>query len=140
MVDYETVSQNAVRHGFPAVQLVGCLFHLGQCFWGKVQELPQWRTAIRDDDNIRDHVKKLLALSFVRSVDNTNALGMLVKGCLGGIDPVPQYWVDNYIGGQRPNGRAEPRFEYGNTETFDYLRGLAYLKLYLISLNVTNSM
>src|SRR6218665_1314816 len=37
--DYEKATQNAIRHMFPNARLVGCLFHLGQCLWRKVQEL-----------------------------------------------------------------------------------------------------
>ena len=46
----------------------------------------------RDDENIRVHVKMLLVLSFVSSVDVTNALEMLVESCSREIDPV----LDDY--------------------------------------------
>ena len=39
MADFEKASQNAVRQVFPTVQMVECLFHLGQCLWRKVQDL-----------------------------------------------------------------------------------------------------
>ena len=52
----------------------------------------------RDDENIRVHVKMLLALSFVPSVDLTNAFEMLVENCL------------REIGRQRRNHREESWF------------------------------
>jgi len=38
MTDFEKVCQNAIVACFPTTQLVGCLFHLGQCLWRKVKE------------------------------------------------------------------------------------------------------
>ena len=80
----------------------------------------------RVDENIRVQVKMLLALSCVSSVDVTNELEMLVESCPREIDPVLDYWEDNYIVRKRQNLRAESRFAYGNTETLDYLLGIAY--------------
>ena len=107
MADFETAIQNAVRHVFPNFQLVGCLFHLGQCLWRKVQEL-HLADRYRDDENIHVHVKMLLAISFVPIV--TNALEILVESCPREIHPVLDCWEDNCIGRQSRNRRAEPRF------------------------------
>ena len=60
----------------------------------------------RDDENIRVHVKTLLAVSCVPSFDVTNAFEILVESfhtCLREIDPVLDYWEDNYIGRRRRN-------------------------------------
>ena len=109
MADFEKASQNAVRHVFPAVQLVGCLFHLSQCLWRKVQEF-HLAERYRDDENFRVHVKMVLALSFVPSVDVTDAFEMLVESSPREMEIVFDYWEDNYIGRQRRNRRAAPLF------------------------------
>ena len=109
MADFEKASQNAVRHVFPAVQLVGCLFHLSQCLWRKVQEF-HLAERYRDDENFRVHVKMVLALSFVPSVDVTDAFEMLVESSPREMETVFDYWEDNYIGRQRRNRRAAPLF------------------------------
>jgi hypothetical protein len=109
MADFEKASHNAVRQVFPAVQLVGCLFHLGQCLWRKVQDL-HLADRYRDDENFRSHVKMILALSFVPSADVANAFEMLVESCPREVDPILDYWEDNYIGRNRRNRRAAPLF------------------------------
>ena len=109
MADFEKASQNAVCQVFPTVQLVGCLFHLGQCLWRKVQDL-HLVNLYRDDKNVRIHVKMLLALSFVPTTDIMEAFEMLVESCPRQLDPVLDYWEDNYIGRQRRNRRAAPLF------------------------------
>ncbi|GFR65073.1 gamma-tubulin complex component [Elysia marginata] len=38
-VDFETSVTNAVKELFPATQIKGCCFHLGQAWWRKIQEL-----------------------------------------------------------------------------------------------------
>ena len=38
MSDYEKASQNACANVFSEARLVGCLFHLGQNLWRKVQD------------------------------------------------------------------------------------------------------
>ena len=60
-------------------QLPGCLFHLGQYLWRKAQELHPADSYL-DNENIRVHVKMLLALSCVSSINVTNALEMLKVG------------------------------------------------------------
>ena len=51
MADYEKASQNACAIVFPGVQMSGCLFHLGQNLWRKVQEF-NLAAAYRDDENV----------------------------------------------------------------------------------------
>ena len=80
----------------------------------------------RDGENIRVNVKMLLALSFVPSIDITNAFEILVESCPGIIDPV------RLLGRQlHSKTRTEPQSS-DNRDTFDYLRGIAH--------NLTNLM
>ena len=107
------MSQNAVRHGFPALQLVGCLFHLGMFMKESTATSSGIVTMKTSVSMLRSF---WLLFGFVASVDNTNALEMLVESCPTGIDPVlVDYWEDNHFGRQRRDLRAEPRFAYGNT-------------------------
>ena len=109
MSDYEKACQNAIQASFPDAQLVGCLFHLGQCLWRKVQDL-QLTERYRDDENFRMHVKMLLALSFVPVEDVINAFDQLTDECPGELQPLVDFWEDNYIGRKRRTRRGNPRF------------------------------
>jgi hypothetical protein len=80
MSDFEKASQNAVERAFPATAIVGCLFHLGQSLWRKVQQLNH-AEEYRNDDDFRIHVKMLLALSFVPPVDVYTLFNELVVDC-----------------------------------------------------------
>ena len=113
MADFEIASQNAVRHGFPW----DAFSILANVFGGKCRNFI-WQT------NIHVHVKMLLALSCVPSVDVTNAFEMLVESCPREVDPVLDYWEINYIIRKGQNFRVESRFAFGNTETLDYPRGI----------------
>lgn len=109
MSDFEKASQNACSSVFPGAQLVGCLFHLGQNLWRKIQQL-NLTTAYRDDEHLRMHVKMMLALSFVPVADVPAAFDVLVDDCPPLMMPLTEYWEDTYIGRQRRGRRANPRF------------------------------
>ncbi|CAK1591269.1 unnamed protein product [Parnassius mnemosyne] len=107
--DFEKAIQNAVCQVFHGVQVMGCLFHLGQCLWRKIQEL-HLVEEYRNDENVRMHLKMLLALSFVQEGDVITAFEELTESCPREIDAVIDYWEDTYIGRQRRNRRADPKF------------------------------
>jgi hypothetical protein len=109
MSDFEKASQNAVERVFPATEIVGCLFHLGQSLWRKIQQLNHV-DEYRNDDNFRIHVKMLLALSFIPPVHVDTAFDELAVNCPPAMGDVIDYWEDNYIGRRRLNIRANPRF------------------------------
>ena len=109
MSDYEKASQNAISHVFPNTQLIGCLFHLGQSLWKKVQSL-HLDNLYRDDENIRIHIRMLLALSFVPLQDVPLAFETLADDSPQEIVALLDYWEDNYVGRQRRNKRAQPRY------------------------------
>jgi hypothetical protein len=67
-MDYEKACQNAIMCVFPESNIAGCLFHLGQCLWRKVQQLGLV-VSYREDESVRLHVKMLIALAFVPVVD-----------------------------------------------------------------------
>lgn len=109
MSDFEKASQNAVGQAFPAAEIVGCLFHLGQNLWRKVQQL-NLANAYKNDENFRTHVKMLLALSFVPPADVAAVFDELVQQCPPEMADLIDYWEDNYIGRMRLNTRVNPRF------------------------------
>ena len=107
--DFEKASQNACAAVFPRAQIVGCLFHLGQNIWRKVQQF-NLATAYRDDEHLRMHVKMILALSFVPVADVPAAFDDLIDSSPPLLAPLTDYWEDIYIGRQRRGRRANPRF------------------------------
>lgn len=109
MSDFEKASQNAVRRAFPASESVGCLFHLGQNLWRKVQQLNH-ENEYKNDENFRMHVKMILALSFVPIVDVGTVFDELALNCPPAMGDLIAYWEDNYIGRMRLNVRVSPRF------------------------------
>lgn len=109
MADYEKASQNACVHVFPAVKVVGCLFHLGQSLWRKVQEV-HLADEYTNDADIRIHVKMILALSFVPPTDVASAFEDLVDDCPQQLQPITDYWEDVYIGRRRRRSRNRPLF------------------------------
>lgn len=109
MSDFEKAIHNACSVIFPEAQLVGCLFHLGQNLWRKVQQL-NLATAYRNDMHLRMHVKMMLSLSFVPVSDVPAAFEDLVDDCPPLMVPLTEYWEDTYIGRQRRGRRANPRY------------------------------
>lgn len=107
--DFEKAIQNAVSQVFHGVQVTGCLFHLGQCLWRKIQEL-HLVEEYRNDENVRMHLKMILALAFVQEGDVITAFEELTDSSPREIDAVIDYWEDTYIGRQRRNRRADPKF------------------------------
>lgn len=41
MTDFERAAKNAFKVAFSDTKQSGCLFHLGQCFWRKIQQLSE---------------------------------------------------------------------------------------------------
>lgn len=109
MSDFEKAIQNAAARVFNGVEIVGCLFHLGQSLWRKVQQCGLTEE-YQNNENVRQHTKMLLSLSFVPVDDVIMAFEELAENCPNSLDPIINYWEDNYIGRIRRNRRASPRF------------------------------
>ena len=80
------ISPNATIAGC-FTKIAGCFFHLGQCLWQKIQE-HGLAASYRDDDDIRQHAKMLLAVSFVLLEDVANAFDELSEVCPDALIPV----------------------------------------------------
>ncbi|KAL3886733.1 hypothetical protein ACJMK2_026711 [Sinanodonta woodiana] len=94
---------------FTNAHAVGCLFHLGQCIWRKVQELGLSQL-YNDNEEFRMAVKMMLALSFVPVNDVVASIDDLMDASPEEIVPLADYFEDTYIGRRRRNRRANPRF------------------------------
>ena len=64
----------------------------------------------RDDEHFRMHVKMLLALNFVPVEDVITAFDQLTDECFDELQPLVDYWEDNYIRRIRRNRRGNLRF------------------------------
>lgn len=66
ITDFEIGVLVAIRETFVDVDHSGCLFHMGQCLWRKIQKLPQLHRAYQDDlENMRAKMRCFQALTFV---------------------------------------------------------------------------
>ena len=109
MSDFEKASQNAIERVFSNTQIIGCLFHLGQSLYRKVNQLNH-SDEYKNDINFRIHIKMLLALSFVPPLDVATVFDELCLDCPPAMGDVIDYWEDTYIGRMRVNVRVNPRF------------------------------
>lgn len=97
MADFKKAVHNAIQHVFPGAHLDGCLFHLGQCLWRKVQELGLSQL-YQDNEEFRMAVKMMLASSFVPSNDIAVSLEESVEADPEEIMPLADYCEDTNVG------------------------------------------
>ncbi|BFZ03225.1 hypothetical protein BsWGS_06264 [Bradybaena similaris] len=109
LIDFEMATKNALSSVFPNVTILGCLFHLGQSLWRRIQN-EGLSGAYRDDENVKMYSKMLIALSFVPLEDVGAAFDELNKSRPDNLENVYNYWEDNYIGRLRRHCRASPLF------------------------------
>lgn len=113
MMDYEKAVINAARRSFVSVDIKGCLFHLNQSIWRKIQSEAQGVIQYNEDENVRMALKCLMALSFVPECDVV-ASYRLLQGEVGVendlINVVFDYFEDVYIGRMRGEATRAPQF------------------------------
>nr|XP_033788082.1 uncharacterized protein LOC117354520 isoform X1 [Geotrypetes seraphini] len=109
LMDFERASLQAVSRVFPNSSVSGCLFHLGQSLWRKIQD-EGLTSNYRDDENVRLYAKMLLALSFVPPENVGDCFEELDDKRPDELQPVYDYWEDHYIGRRRRNYRSPPTF------------------------------
>ncbi|ODM77881.1 hypothetical protein Ocin01_20181, partial [Orchesella cincta] len=85
--DFERAAKNAFKVVFPVCTQHGCLFHLGQCFWRRIQTLPE---------KVRKALAELISDPFYSSSTD--------------IEDLVDYVEDNWVGGNRRGRERPPRF------------------------------
>jgi hypothetical protein len=108
--DFEKSVHNAVHNCWPEAEICGCLFHLGQCLWRKIQS-SGLVTAYKDNENIRTRTKFLVALAFLPVDKVAEKFALIRDDAPVELDAIYDYWEDAYIGRMRRRGRrAQPLF------------------------------
>lgn len=109
LIDFEIATMNALSIMFPNATILGCLFHLGQSLWRRIQN-EGLSNAYRDDENVKLYSKMLIALSFVPPEDVGGAFDELNESRPDNLENLYNYWEDTYVGRLRRNRRASPLF------------------------------
>ncbi|KII61887.1 hypothetical protein RF11_14163 [Thelohanellus kitauei] len=109
MVDFEKGCMNALLNAFPNSTVHGCLFHLGQSLWRRIQR-EGLTNSYRDDENVKLYSKMLIALSFIPPEDVGTAFDELSESRPANLHNLYNYWEDTYIGRMRRNRRDDPLF------------------------------
>ena len=110
MCDFEKAFHGACRDVFGAnIAITGCLFHLGQCIWRKIQALSLADTYV-DDRDIRMKCKMLLALAFVPVQSITRAFEEISVDLPEELQGLYDYFEDTWIGRPTRNQRRQPTF------------------------------
>ena len=109
LMDFEKAIIQAAQAVFPAAALKGCLFHLGQSLWRKIQS-EGLVTHYWENEAIRMFMKMLLALSFIPTEDIPGSFDELNDNHSDELEPIYNYWEDTYIERLRCNRRSAPTF------------------------------
>ena len=109
LLDFEKATLQASAAVFPHVTVTGCLFHLGQSLWRRIQNEGLVNN-YRDYENVRMFAKMLLVLSFVPPDDVAECFDELNDNRPDELAPVYDYREDNYIGRLRSHRRSAPTF------------------------------
>jgi hypothetical protein len=86
MTDFEHASILAFRRIFPNIQQQGCLFHLSQCIWRRIQQVNPIQQRYMEDPDYAFHLRQLAALAFIPPPDVVEAFEELTES---------QFFVDN---------------------------------------------
>lgn len=107
MIDFEIGMEKAFKASFPRAKILGCMFHFGQCIWRHVQAAGLQKL-YNDDPQFAMCTKKLIALTFIPTVDVVRAYNYLLitdKFMRYKIQlaPVLNYYESNWIGQLKRN-------------------------------------
>ena len=112
MIDFEIGFHNALREVFQIDDyvIVGCLFHLGQCAYRKVQGLDLSGIYLHNED-IRLKCKMFVALAFIPAEYVIEAFETLSDDIEDALIPLFDYFEDTWIGRPGRHGiRRNPLF------------------------------
>lgn len=110
--DYEAGAISAVQEAFPDAVIAGCLFHLGQSFWRRLQaEGLAEEYSLEENEDLRSQFHSLIAIAFVPVEDVPEVFNTLKDEIEGDLERVVDYVEDNYVLGRRQGrGRRRPLF------------------------------
>ena len=103
---------NVVRNKFPEAEISGCLFHLAQSFWRRLQSeglAGEYRQ--EENEDFRAYFHSLISLAFLPKEDIFEAFDQLQELMPDELTPIADYLEDNYLRGRRRGrGRQRPQF------------------------------
>ena len=103
MVDFEKAAINSLQETFPNTDLSGCFYHLSQNVYRKVQSIGL-QQHYQEEEELAVMVRMIPALAFVPADDVVNAFEELSRVLPPEVEPLADYFEDNYIG--RPQRRG----------------------------------
>lgn len=111
MLDFENAIRNALHIVFPYAAIQGCLFHLSQAIYRKIQSVGL-QVQYQNDTGLCLTIRSLAALAFVPVNDIVEAFEAVAVIIPLAAQPVVDYFEDTYIGRQHSGGRREPMFSH----------------------------
>lgn len=123
LTDFEVASRNAFSRAFPGASLGGCFFHLGQSIYRKIVD-EGLRESYISNEQFRTYIKMMSATAFLPAdqvIDGFQAL-CTSEGYDGTLDPIFDYFENNYIGRPLANNRRRlARFPIESWNAFSRL-------------------
>ena len=136
MFDFERAALNAAGAVFTGAEVHGCLFHLPQNIYRKVQE-EGLTLDYRDDEDVQLSIKKLVALAFLPAEEIPEGFRIIKDVAPNNVLPVYRYMEENYVRGRvihRQGKGRRPRTPPRHPPTFPphlwSVHRLQELKLY----------
>ncbi|CAI6369896.1 unnamed protein product [Macrosiphum euphorbiae] len=80
-LDFEISAHELYREVFPSVEIQACRFHLGQCWWRKINSEQQLRTSYTNNVELGKWLKLFFGLPFNPTHDIENPFVELVSIC-----------------------------------------------------------
>ena len=114
--DFELPSINAIRSTWPNVTIDGCFYHLSQAIYRKIQS-EGLAGLYASDGDFSIYIKMIAGLAFIPPANAVSAFEDLQEILPSTVEPICNYFEDNYIGTLRgrmgTQYRQTPRFPVG---------------------------
>ncbi|CAI6350060.1 unnamed protein product [Macrosiphum euphorbiae] len=80
-LDFEIGAHEAAKEVFPNIEIDACRFHLGQCWWRKINSEKELRLAYTKNSDLGKWLKLFFGIPFLPFQDIQNAFGELISIC-----------------------------------------------------------